>query len=49
MNNFTKWLALKTFTIDEVSNATPIVIFFDFLHEIYFPLGYFFKCNLKNP
>ena len=40
-NNFIKWLALKAFTINKVSNATQIVTVFVFL--------YFYKCNLKNP
>ena len=50
-SNFIKWLALKAFIINEVSNYTKIaIIFFFFFHEIYFALAhFFFKCDLKNP
>ena len=41
IGNFIKWLALKAFIINEVSNATKIANFF--LGRLYF------KCNLKNP
>ena len=48
IKNFIKWLALKAFIINEVFNATKIAIFFVFLYDIYFALGYFcFKCNLR--
>ena len=49
-NNFIKWLVLKAFIKNEVSNATKIAIIFVFLYEIYFILVHiYFKCNLKNP
>ena len=49
-NNFIKCLAVKTFIINEVDNATKIAIIFVFLYEIYFLLAHFqFKRNLKNP
>ena len=49
INNFIKWLVLKTFMIKKVSNATKVASFFIFLSESYFLLDQFnFKCNLKN-
>ena len=49
-NNFIKWLVLKAFIKNEVSNATKIAIIFVFLYEIYFlPVHIYCKFNLKNP
>ena len=50
INIFIKWLALKEFILNKVSNATKIARFMVFPYESYFLLGHFyFKCNLKNP
>ena len=50
INNFIKWLVLKPFIINKVSNATKIASVFVFLYESYFLLGQFcFKCHLKIP
>ena len=49
-NNFIKWLALKAFIINKVSNATKIATIFVFCMKSIFLLAHFyFKCNLKNP
>ena len=49
INIFHKWLALKAFVINEVSNITKIASFFVFLYEIYFLLSHFyFKCKQER-
>ena len=40
INNFIKWLALKAFIINKVSNAPKIAKFFVFFCKSYFPLGH---------
>ena len=46
-----KWLALKAFVINQVSNATTFVIIFVFLYDIYqfSPYSFILKYDLKNP
>ena len=39
--NFIKWLVLKAFIINKISNAAKIAIIFVFVYEIYFVLSHF--------
>ena len=43
INIFIKWLALKEFILNKVSNATKIARFMVFPYESYFLLGHLIK------